>query len=259
MQASIIPGVGTLVGLFLGMVLFLEVGRGLRIRMMAKHPEKAMAGLGVVEGALFALMGLVIAFTFSGAAARFDAKRHLIVDEANNVGTAYLRIDLLPEAVQPEIREKFRQYVDARLESYLSLPTIAGVMPRMETATELQKDIWKLSVNATRVATNPQAAMLLLPALNAMFDIANTRAMATQLHPPPIIFILLATLALVCSLIAGFGMAEGKTRSWIHIVAFALVLTVTVYVIVDMEYPRMGLIQIESFDQALVDVRANMK
>ncbi len=259
MQASQILGAGTLIGLFLGMVLFLEVGHRLRLRMMAKHPEKSVAGLGVVEGALFALMGLVIAFTFSGAAARFDAKRQLVVDEANNIGTAYLRIDLLPEAAQPAIREKFRHYVDARLESYETLPTVAGVMPRMETATDLQQDIWKLSIGATKEGTNPQAAMLLLPALNAMFDIANTRAMATQLHPPPIIFILLATLALVCSLLAGFGMAEGRARSWIHIVAFALVLTVTVYVIIDMEYPRMGLIRIESFDQALVDVRANMK
>jgi hypothetical protein len=83
--------------------------------------------------------------------------------------------------------------------------------------------------------------------------------MATQLHPPPIIFVLLATLALVCSLLAGFGMAEGRARSWIHIVAFAVVLTITVYVIIDMEYPRVGLIRIEKFDQALVDVRANMK
>jgi hypothetical protein len=259
MQATIILGVGTLVGLFLGMLLFLEAGRRIRLRKMAKDGEKVEAGLGVVEGALFGLMGLVIAFTFSGAASRFDAKRHLIVEEANNIGTAYLRLDLLPEAAQPQLREKFRLYVDARLESYRTLPTVAGVMPRMETATELQQDIWKQSVAATREATNPQAALLLLPALNAMIDIANTRAMATQLHPPPIIFALLATLALVCSLLAGFGMAGGKTHSWIHIVAFAAVLTITVYVIIDMEYPRVGFIRVDPFDQALVDVRASMQ
>jgi hypothetical protein len=259
MQPSAILGIGTLGGLFLGMVLFLEAGHRLRLRMMAKHPEKSTAGLGVVEGALFGLMGLVIAFTFSGAAARLDAKRHLIVDEANNIGTAYLRIDLLPASAQPELREKFRQYVDARLESYTNLSTVGGVMPRMETASELQQDIWKLSIAATREATYPQAGMLLLPALNAMFDIANTRAMVTQLHPPPIIFVLLATLALVCSLLAGFGMAEGRTRSWIHVAAFAIVLTITVYVIIDMEYPRVGFIRIDKFDQALMEVRASMK
>jgi hypothetical protein len=176
MQPSAILGVGTLAGLFLGMVLFLEIGHRLRLRMMAKHPEKSLAGLGVVEGALFALMGLVIAFTFSGAAARFDAKRQLVVDEANNIGTAYLRVDLLPETAQPELREKFRQYVDARLESYRSLPMVGGVMPRMETAAELQQDIWKLSITATRDGTNPQAPMLLLPAPTAASSCRPTAA-----------------------------------------------------------------------------------
>lgn len=259
MQPSVILGVCVLAGLFLGMVLSLEAGRRLRLRMMARGPANPITGLGVVEGALFALMGLVIAFTFSGAASRFDSKRLLIVDEANSIGTAYLRIDLLPDTAQSRIKEKFRQYVDARLDSYRTMPTVGGVMPHMETATELQQDIWKSAIAATRDATHPQAAMLLLPALNAMFDIANTRAMATQVHPPPIIFVLLATLALVCSLLAGFGMAEAGSRSWIHVVAFAVVLTITIYVIIDMEYPRVGLIRIEKFDQALVDVRSSMK
>jgi len=259
MQASMILGVGTLVGLFLGMVLFLELGRSLRLRMIEKDTEKTIAGLNVVEGALFGLMGLVIAFTFSGAASRFDAKRQLIVEEANNIGTAYLRIDLLPEAARPPLREKFRRYVDARLEAYRSLSAVAGASPQMTTAAELQREIWEQSVAACRETTNPQAALLLLPALNAMFDIANTRFWATQIHPPSIIFALLATLALVCSLLAGFGMAGGRARSWIHIVAFAAILTLTVYVIIDMEFPRIGLIRIVEFDRALMDVGATMR
>jgi len=259
MQAHIFLGMATLVGLFIGMLVFLESGRRFRLRMTSEDAEKAGPGLGVVEGALFGLMGLVVAFTFSGAAARFDAKRQLIVEESNDIGTAYLRLDLLPEADQPALREDFRRYVDARLESYRTLPSVAGVMPQTEVVARLQESIWKRSIAATREAANPQSTLLLLPALNAMFDIANTRAMATQLHPPPIIFALLATLALVCSFLAGFGMAGGKGRDWIHILAFAAILTLTVYVIIDMEYPRVGLIRIEEFDQALIDVRASMK
>jgi hypothetical protein len=259
MNATIIAGAAIIGGLFVGMLLFLEAGRRIRMRILAKDAEKAAGGLGVVEGALFALMGLVLAFTFSGAAARFDARRQMIVEEANDIGTAYLRLDLLPEAAQPQLREKFRQYVDARLETYMNLPAIAATMPDMATAAGLQREIWNESIAATREAKNPQAALLLLPALNAMFDIANTRVWATQLHPPPIIFALLGALALVCSLLAGYGMAGGKARSWTHIVAFAIILTLTVYVIIDMEFPRMGFIRVDAFDQALVDVRASMK
>jgi hypothetical protein len=254
-----ILGVIIFIGLFLGMLLFLEAGRRIRLHMSASDVEKPAAGLGAVEGALFALMGLIIAFTFSGAASRFDARRQLIVAEANDMGTAYLRLDLLPESAQPQLRQKFRQYVDTRLETYRVLPDLDAAMSRIAKSNELQREIWNQSIAAAKEAPSPQATMVLLPALNAMFDIANTRFWATQLHPPPIIFALLATLALICSLLAGFGMAGGKARSWIHIVAFAAILALTVYVIIDMEYPRLGFIRVDAIDQALMDARTSMQ
>lgn len=259
MDWTMMLGVFILAGLFLGMLLFLEAGRRIRFRMMERDTEKAGAGLGTVDGALFALMGLIIAFTFSGAASRFDARRSLIVEEANDIGTAYLRLDLLAEAVQPQLREIFRQYVDTRLETYRVLPDLDAAMAQIAKGNELQRKIWEKSVAAAKEAPSPQATMVLLPALNAMFDIANTRYWTTQIHPPVVIFALLVALAFICSLLAGFGMAGGKARSWIHIAAFAAILTLTVYVIIDMEYPRMGFIRVDAFDQALVEVRASMQ
>src|SRR5499426_1470262 len=103
------------VTLFLGILLLLEVGRRMGIRRIAKEAEGARAGVGAVEGAVFGLLGLLIAFTFSGAASRFDTRRQLIVEETNAIGTAYLRLDLLPAATQPALREHFRRYVEARL------------------------------------------------------------------------------------------------------------------------------------------------
>jgi hypothetical protein len=101
--------------------------------------------------------------------------------------------------------------------------------------------------------------VLLLPALNAVFDIATTRTMAAQMHPPKVVFGMLAGLALASSLLAGHGMAASRTRSWIHMVAFAAMMALAVYVILDMEFPRFGLIRVDAFDQVLIDVRASMK
>ena len=101
--------------------------------------------------------------------------------------------------------------------------------------------------------------MLLLPALNAVIDIATTRTMAAQMHPPHVVFGMLAGLALASALLAGYGMAASRTRSWIHMVAFAVVMALAVYVILDMEFPRFGLIRVDAFDQALIDVRASMQ
>ncbi len=75
-------------------------------------------------------MGLLIAFTFSGALTRFDARRVQAVDEANAIGTAYLRVDLLPAAAQPKLREAFRSYADARIATYRKLPDVAAARGR---------------------------------------------------------------------------------------------------------------------------------
>src|SRR5262245_24463182 len=82
--------------LFLAMLLCIHFGRMLGLRRRAMDPEGATVGLGTIEAAVLALLGLLIAFTFSGAAGRFDSRRHLVVEEANDIGTAYLRIDLPP-------------------------------------------------------------------------------------------------------------------------------------------------------------------
>jgi hypothetical protein len=101
--------------------------------------------------------------------------------------------------------------------------------------------------------------MLLLPALNQMIDITTTRTMALQLHPPLIIFGMLFLVALASALLAGYGMAGGKSRRWLHVIGFALVIGLTVYVILDIEFPRYGLIRVDAFDQALVDLLKSMK
>jgi hypothetical protein len=246
--------------LFLGILLLLEIGRRIGVWRMAKDPEGARVGVGAVEGAVFGLLGLLIAFTFSGASSRFDTRRHLIVEETNAIGTAYLRLDLLPAGAQPALRESFRRYVDSRLEVYRKLPDIAAAKEEFAKATKLQGEIWLQAVAACGAqGTQPAAAMLLLPALNAMIDITTTRTMATQMHPPTIIFVMLFGLALASALLAGYGMAGARTRSWLHMLGFATALAVSVYVILDLEFPRLGLIRVEAFDQALVELRESMK
>jgi hypothetical protein len=85
--------------------------------------------------------------------------------------------------------------------------------------------------------------------LNQMIDITTTRAMATLMHPPLVVFFMLGALALVSALLAGYSMAASGPRSWVHVLGFATVIAATVYVIVDMEYPRFGMIRVDAVDQ----------
>lgn len=97
--------------------------------------------------------------------------------------------------------------------------------------------------------------MLLVPALNAMFDISTTRLVATWSHPPLIIFALLFVLALFAALLSGYETAGNADRSWLHSMFFALAVAISVAVILDVEHPRQGLIRVDRVDQVLVDLR----
>ena len=245
------------VTLFVGMLILLEIGRRIGNRHLALDETGARAGVTTVDGAVFALLGLLIAFTFSNAASRFDTRRLQIVDEANAIGTAYLRIDLLPAAAQPPLRERFRQYVDLRVEVYRSLPNLDQAYRSLERSVELQRDIWRLAVAGCEGATSP-CAVLLLPALNQMIDIVTTRTVASRIHTPWIVFALLFLLALLAALLAGYGMAGARTRSWVHVINFALIMSVSVYLILDLEYPRFGLVRLDAYDDVMVELRKSL-
>lgn len=245
-------------GFFLGMLMLLEAGRRLGVRRLANDLEGHRAGSSAIEGALFALFGLLIAFTFSGAAQRFDTRRQLVVDEANNIGTAYLRIDLLIKGDQGPMREHFRKYLDSRLATYRLLPDVEAAMKELSHSVKLQGVIWNQAVAACQTKNDPASTSLVLSALNAMIDITTTRAMSRYMHPPLIIFVMLLGLGLGCALLAGYGMAASKVRNLLHMILFSAIMAVTVYVIFDIEYPRMGFINVDAVDKVLVELRQSM-
>lgn len=246
-------------GLFGGMLLFLELGLQVGLRRRVENRDGAGPGFVALGGALFALLGLLVAFSFSGAAGRFESKRHLIIDEATAIETAYLRIDLLPAAARPALRERFPQYLEARLAVYDKMPDMQAASLEMSRAAALQHEIWELSVAACREIGEPATVSLVISSLNAMIDISTTRTAALRIHAPGVIFVLLAIVSLVCSFMAGFDASGRKTRSWVHSIGFAAILAIAFYVILDLEYPRVGLIHLASDDQVLIEVRHNMK
>lgn len=246
--------------IFFGILVSLAIGRRIGRKIVARHGDAGLAGAASLETAVFALLGLLIAFTFSGALTRFDSRRALVVDEANAIGTAYLRIDLLPSPAQPRLRDTFREYLDSRIATYRKLPDLQAAQHELARSQALQADIWAQAVAATRLPESRSGTdVLVMPALNAMFDITTVRVMATQMHPPIIIFVMLAGFALASALLAGYQGGHERADNWVHQLGFAGIVAFTVYVILDIEYPRMGWIRIDDIDQVLVSVRAGMK
>jgi uncharacterized protein YneF (UPF0154 family) len=251
----------TALGLIVGIAIAIEVGRRIGQRTMTKDPEGAFRGTGGVEGAVYGLFGLLLAFTFSGAAARFEARRHLVTEEANAIGTAYLRIDVLPPDARPAMRALFKDYTSIRSTIYQQVNTNWELAKaENERSIQLQQQIWDLATTSVqRTDAFGAAPMLVLPSLNAMIDITTTRNTELSNHPPFILYILFLALSIIVSLLIGYNQAPDKRRKWLHSFVFATVTACTFYVIIDLEFPRLGLIRVDHFDAVLINLSESMK
>ncbi len=252
---------------FASSLILLNYGRHLGLRYLQRQKETAnMAGLTTVEGAVFALIGLLLAFTISGALQRFDERRQLVVQEANAASTAYDRLGLFEGDVGRNLETKLKEYVEARIDLY-RMPHDFSLWRRsehfspeqQEKTVDLKNKVWDAAVAACPQASFRPACSQALPALTSLFEVARLRLGASEKHPPQIVYVMLFGLGLGGSLLAGFGMAAATARSWIHMLIFAATLTVTLYAVTDMEYPRLGLIRIENFDHFLVDAHQQMQ
>lgn len=251
--------VPSVIVLFVTILACLRGGWWLGRRHHRVTGDHADEGLGAVEGAVFGLMGLLIAFTFTGAADRFDDRRALITEEVNAIGTAWLRLDLLPDAARDSVRELFRQYLDARITLYRERGDDVALAEARKPIEVIQQNIWAQLQAAVREDRSMPIAQTVLPTVNEMFDIAEERYWVTQRHPAPAIFVILTLLILISALLAGFGMAKAPRQSPLHVVGFAAVTAVALYLIVDLEFPRLGFVRVDSFDRELVELRASMQ
>lgn len=246
------------VALAVGMVACGLIGHRVGRRRFLSDPQSSELSTTTVDAAILSLLGLLVAFTFSNAASRFDFRRQLIVQEANAIGTAWLRLDLLPPDPQPALRGLFLDYVRSREEFWRLLSDRDAALAEYTRSNELQDQIWQTAVDATRDETSGDARKLLLPAINEMIDVTNTRLTAIQSHPPLIIFLLLGALALASAAIVGFGMAKSPSPSYPHIVGFALMAALALIVILDIEYARYGLVTLDRTQQLLNELEERM-
>jgi hypothetical protein len=245
-------------GLFAAVLLSIEVGHRVGIGCRPRIPQGHKLVYPTVENSVFALMGLLIAFTFYGAGFRFDARRNLIVREANAIGTTYLRLDLLPPDTQPELRQEFRTYVQSRLLVYRNIANSSTLDAALDYSSALQRRVWKKTVEATK-GSGPAEKSLVLTTLNQMIDITTEQSAALITHPPPAVFGMLTLMVIASSGLVGYTMSIAEVRDWASTLIFALTISIALYVILDYEFPRVGFIRIDPVDQVLVETLKQMK
>jgi hypothetical protein len=224
-----------------------------------RNSNRERPGTSVVEGALLGLLGLILGFSFSGGLSRIESRRHLIVLEANDIGTAYRRIDLLPTQDQAPLRALFSRYLTARISAYENVDDLNVTEARFEAAQGIQDEIWNDGIAAWQHSDQKVGVLSFLTALNEMFDVNGERRMVLRVHNPNFILFLMVSIALASSLLAGYSLSARGVRYPLHMIVFAFAIALTVYAVVDVDYPRLGVVRMDSADRALTQLRDVMK
>jgi hypothetical protein len=255
MKVQLIFGSMSLIVL-LGMIGSQLVGRWFGERRVREGVSSS--GQTAIEAAVFALLGLLVAFSFSGSETRLQNRRELIVQEVDAISTAYLRLDLLPAADQGPLKQDFRDYVGARVAYYHKLLDLNASRAERAHVEELQHRIWTRVVPAAARAPDMRASLLVLPSINEMFDITTARDAALHMHVPIVIFVFLALLSFICGFFAGMDMAKPAVMSPLHVFTFAATMALTSYVILNLEFPRAGFVRLQYLDTMLAQLQTTL-
>jgi hypothetical protein len=218
-----------------------------------KGPQPETRGSTTIESAVFAVVAFFIAFSFSSAQARLEGRTQLLIEEANSLSTAYLRLDLCAADDQPRLRSLYSKYVDLRIDGTRLLADTTAARERWREAELVGSEIWKLSINST-TAGGPER-MLVVGATNEMLDAATRRSRNAEVHVPWLILAALVVMSALAALLAGrsFGSKSKHPdlHQWILACTFALTLTI----LMDLDHPRLGFIRMPTGDAAMTAVQ----
>jgi hypothetical protein len=245
------------ISLFILIISFYLLGNRVRSRSVNKHPELAKVEFGAINGTLLALLGLLLAFTFSMSNSRFDTRRQLVIEEANTIGTVILRADIYPDSMRQLLRTNLKEYVGQRIAFYKEGMNMQKVVSHYLKADSIGKVVWSIAANYAKVDDITTRTSEMIPALGAMIDITTTRRAAGEATIPDLIMYFLFILCLGSAFLLGYE--KPNQIDWIIVIGFGMLLSLTVYVIIDLDRPRSGLIDMDVPNQKIIELRDMFK
>lgn len=212
---------------------------------------------GYLVSAALGLLALLLGFTFSLALDRYETRRNLVVVEANALGTAWLRADLLPDAPRAAIRDSLAAYADTRLAMAAAGEDRVRVAATEVRTARYQQVSWRLAVGAAGQLEDAPYGAALLASLNDVYDATSARHAALRTRIPGEVALVLGLYALIAAGILGYTTARGRLRHRAATTALLGLLAMTIGLIVDLDRPRSGAITVDQ--SPMEDVRATMR
>ncbi|MGH7983656.1 MAG: hypothetical protein ACREFF_11020 [Candidatus Udaeobacter sp.] len=249
---DVLPLWGLFMGILLVVLFSVECGYRLGRYRRRRHEHEKEAPLGTMVGATLGLLAFILAFTFGLAAARFDARRQVLLDEANAIGTTYLRAGMLPERGE-EIRVLLRDYVGTRLEAVQSNDVAEGI----RRSENIQQQLWSHAEAVGGKNPNSIVVGLFVQSLNEAIDLHAKRVQAgLRSRIPGAIWLALFAVAALSLAAMGYQAGLVATRRSLAVFAVAFTFSVVIELIADLDRPREGVLRVSQ--HALLDLQRSM-
>jgi len=230
------------VGLLATLSIALDLGFRAGRRAGASEHDGESGQVGAIQGAVLGLLGLLLAFSFAAAGSRFFERQDLIVQEANAIGTSWLRAELLDEPQRSELRAALQDYTRSRIE--IPARSRDGWNEEMlAEADRLHGRIWRAA--STGVARRPELSLVILTPVNEVIDVHSLRVNASIKHVPGLVLALLVACSLLSVAVIGYGCGIGGRRRWLLTLSLVLVIGSSLWITVDLDHPRQGLLQLD--------------
>jgi hypothetical protein len=200
--------------------------------------------LATIEAATLGLLALLVAFALSMTQDRWEARRNLIVDEANAIVSAHTRAALLPAPAEAEARRLLSEYVDARMEVFAALDR-AAIARAEERAHALQASLWEIAASEGRMHPTPTTA-LFVDAINQVIDLDEKRLSMVETHLPNTILVLLVAVGIVACAAVAYASAWSGRRSTLSLLVVPLLVGASLVVVFDLDSPKQGLIRVSN-------------
>ena len=233
------------ISLTLLLLTMLVIEGGFRIGSRVVHHDASVdSAVGVVQNSILGLMAFLLGLSFTFTAGRFETRHDLEQKEANCLGTAYVRTQLIDHPLGAQIRALLPQYVEARWNTYeAGIVGNDAYLRAKARSDELQAQIWKCTADVFREDKTDKRTALLTQTLNDAFDAAGDVEEARRHRVPEIIFLLLFSAVLLSAGFVGYVFGRTGARVLPAWFLFSAVTAVTIFVILDLDRPERGLIR----------------
>jgi hypothetical protein len=240
-----------LTGGLLLVVLFLalEIGfrAGLRQHRRRREELDKAEQSDVTLASVLALLGLMLAFTYAFSLSRYDLRKQANVDEANAIGTAFLRADLAPEPERSELRERLLEYARTRVGTPEAALTAQEIQEAVARSLAAQAKLWPAVRELSGSDVAAPVKVSIAQAVNEVLDAHTTRLKFALDRLPTVVFALLVFIAAFALGVAGYNVAlQGYVHRW-RMSGFALILGVLMLIITDFDRPLSGFIQVSQY------------